>query len=81
VRKPPKKRSASVKAKLRANVAFRMNILFFTIFLLFTMLILRLGYLQIVKGEDYKRALERSEEVPVNTSVPRGVSMIVKDVF
>lgn len=72
MRKPPKKRSASVKAKLRANVAFRMNILFFTIFLLFTMLILRLGYLQIVKGEDYKRALERSEEVPVNTSVPRG---------
>jgi cell division protein FtsI/penicillin-binding protein 2 len=72
VRKPNKKRSASVKAKLRANVAFRMNILFFSIFLLFTILILRLGYLQIVEGEDYKRALERTEEVPVNSSVPRG---------
>ncbi|MET0786067.1 MAG: penicillin-binding protein 2, partial [Paenisporosarcina sp.] len=72
MRKPNKKRSASVKAKLRANVAFRMNILFFSIFILFTVLILRLGYLQIVEGEDYKRALERTEEVPVNSSVPRG---------
>ncbi|MDX1770781.1 MAG: penicillin-binding protein, partial [Planococcaceae bacterium] len=72
MRKPNKKRSASVKAKLRANVAFRMNILFFSIFLLFTILILRLGYLQIVEGEEYKRALERTEEVPVNSSVPRG---------
>ena len=72
MRKPNKKRSASVKAKLRANVAFRMNILFFSIFLLFTILILRLGYLHIVEGEEYKRALERTEEVPVNSSVPRG---------
>ncbi|HWL13654.1 MAG TPA: penicillin-binding protein 2 [Ureibacillus sp.] len=49
-----------------------MNVLFFSIFLLFSMLIFRLGYLQIVKGEDYVRALERTEEVAVNTSVPRG---------
>ena len=32
----------------------------------------RLGYMQIVKGEDYVRDLERKEEVAVNTSVPRG---------
>lgn len=72
MRKPPNKRAQSVKAKQRANIAFRMNILFFSIFLLFTLLILRLGYLQIVKGEDYTKELERKEEVPVNTSVPRG---------
>jgi len=72
VRKISKKRAASVKAKLRANVAFRMNILFFSIFLLFSILILRLGFLQIVQGEDFVRALARTEEVPVNSSVPRG---------
>ncbi|TQR19537.1 peptidoglycan D,D-transpeptidase FtsI family protein [Psychrobacillus vulpis] len=72
MRKTPNKRAQSVKAKQRANITFRMNILFFSIFLLFTMLILRLGYLQIVKGEDYTRAIERTEEVAVNTSVPRG---------
>ena len=72
MRKTPKKRAQSIKAKQRVNISFRMNILFFSIFLLFTMLVLRLGYIQIVKGEDYVRALERTEEVAVNTSVPRG---------
>ncbi len=28
--------------------------------------------MQIVKGEDYVLALERTEEIAVNTSVPRG---------
>lgn len=72
MRKTPKKRAASAKAKLRANVSFRMNILFFSIFLLFSILILRLGFLQIVQGEEFVRVLKRTEEVPVNTSVPRG---------
>ncbi|WP_155767580.1 peptidoglycan D,D-transpeptidase FtsI family protein [Sporosarcina ureilytica] len=49
-----------------------MNFLFFSIFILFSLLIFRLGYLQIVKSQDYVRALERTEEIAVNTSVPRG---------
>jgi len=72
MRKIPTKRTQNAKAKQRANLTFRMNILFFSIFVLFTLLILRLGYLQIVQGEDIARDLERGEEVPVNTSVPRG---------
>ena len=70
--KKAKQQTRSSKSKQRAHLIFRMNILFFTIFLLFTALIFRLGYLQIVKGEDYSRILARTEEVPVNTSVPRG---------
>ena len=71
--KPPQKRRVSLaRVKLQSNTVFRMNILFFTIFLLFSVLILRLGFLQTVKGEDYARAIARTEEVPVNTSVPRG---------
>ncbi|WP_107950183.1 peptidoglycan D,D-transpeptidase FtsI family protein [Lysinibacillus parviboronicapiens] len=69
---PGKNRAASVKAKHHSNLTFRMNVLFFAIFIIFSMLIFRLGYMQIVKGEDYVRILERTEEVPVNTSVPRG---------
>ena len=72
MRKISKKRAASAKAKHRANVAFRMNILFFSIFLIFSILILRLGFLQIVQGEEFVRKLALTEEVPVNTSVPRG---------
>ncbi len=69
---PGKNRAASVKAKHHSNLTFRMNVLFFAIFIIFSMLIFRLGYMQIVKGEEYVRFLESTEEVPVNTSVPRG---------
>ncbi|MFB7157930.1 peptidoglycan D,D-transpeptidase FtsI family protein [Lysinibacillus sp. NPDC056232] len=69
---PGKNRATSVKAKHNSNLTFRMNVLFFAIFIVFSMLIFRLGYMQIVKGEDYVRDLERKEEVAVNTSVPRG---------
>ncbi|MER1986165.1 MAG: penicillin-binding transpeptidase domain-containing protein [Solibacillus sp.] len=74
MRKIPQGKPTKAKAKAmqRASLTFRMNVLFFSIFLLFSLLIFRLGYLQIVKGEDYVRALERTEEVRVNTSVPRG---------
>ncbi len=69
---PGKNRATNVKAKHHSNLTFRMNVLFFAIFIVFSLLIFRLGYMQIVKGEDYVRELERKEEVPVNTSVPRG---------
>jgi len=73
LRKAPRKnRAASVKAKHHSNLTFRMNVLFFAIFIVFSMLIFRLGYMQIVKGEEYVKFLESTEEVPVNTSVPRG---------
>ncbi|WP_449444487.1 penicillin-binding transpeptidase domain-containing protein, partial [Ureibacillus acetophenoni] len=65
-------RASSVKAKFRSNLSFRMNVLFFSIFVLFSLLIFRLGYLQIVKGEHYVRELAKTEEVSVNTSVARG---------
>lgn len=60
------------KVRQRKLTSFRMNFLFFSIFVLFSLLIFRLGYLQIVKGEEYKTELERKEEIAVNTSVPRG---------
>ena len=66
------RKADQAKIRQRKHIAFRMNFLFFSIFVLFSLLIFRLGYLQIVKGEDYSRALEKTEEIPVNTSVPRG---------
>ncbi|MEH7376415.1 MULTISPECIES: peptidoglycan D,D-transpeptidase FtsI family protein [Bacillaceae] len=46
--------------------------LFFVVFLLFSILILRLGELQIVFGDDFKREIERTEDITVNNPVPRG---------
>ncbi len=51
---------------------FRLNILFFVVFLLFSALILRLGVVQIVYGEQYRKEVERTENVTVSTPVPRG---------
>lgn len=47
--------------------------MFFAVFILFAALIFRLGYVQIVHGEDAKRELDRTEDVTVSTSVPRGL--------
>ncbi|WP_442862464.1 peptidoglycan D,D-transpeptidase FtsI family protein [Bacillus sp. USDA818B3_A] len=45
---------------------------FFVVFILFSVLVLRLGELQIVFGDDFKREIERTEEITVNNPVPRG---------
>ncbi|WLR56330.1 penicillin-binding protein 2 [Mesobacillus subterraneus] len=60
------------KKKKKTHVPFRLNIVFFAVFVLFSMLILRLGIVQIVYGEDFKREIERTEDVTVNNPVPRG---------
>ncbi len=60
------------KKKKKNYVPSRLNLLFFAVFLLFSALILRLGFVQIVFGEDYREEVDRTENVTVNTLVPRG---------
>lgn len=60
------------KRKRKTHVPVRMNLLFFAVFLLFSLLVLRLGLVQIVNGESYKKEVERTEDIVVNTGVPRG---------
>ncbi|ULG75266.1 peptidoglycan D,D-transpeptidase FtsI family protein [Macrococcus brunensis] len=50
----------------------RLNVLFIAVMTLMTLLILRLGYLQIVKSENYKKAVASNENIVINESVPRG---------
>jgi cell division protein FtsI/penicillin-binding protein 2 len=66
------RRLKKANKKKKTHVPFRMNMLFFVVFLLFSALIFRLGIVQIVQGEDYQRKIERTEDVTINTSVPRG---------
>jgi cell division protein FtsI/penicillin-binding protein 2 len=61
------------KNKKKNTLPFRMNILFFAVFILFTLLILRLGIVQIVHGNDYLKEVQRTENVKANNgSPPRG---------
>ncbi|WP_139070168.1 peptidoglycan D,D-transpeptidase FtsI family protein [Bacillus sp. FJAT-27225] len=60
------------KKKKKRFVPLRLNLLFLAIFFLFSMLIVRLGIVQIVYGDDFKREVERTEDVTVKYPVPRG---------
>lgn len=60
------------KDRNKSHIPFRLNLLFFIIFLLFVMLIVRLGYLQIIQGDEFKAEVERTESTMVRGNVPRG---------
>ncbi|GAB6412637.1 penicillin-binding transpeptidase domain-containing protein [Bacillus luti] len=58
--------------KKKTHVPFRLNVLFFCVFLMFSAVIVRLGYVQIVRGEEYKNEVEKKENSTVSNPVPRG---------
>ncbi|MDP4106834.1 MAG: penicillin-binding protein, partial [Bacillota bacterium] len=58
--------------KKKKYVSFRFNMIFLIVFGLFSLLIIRLGVVQIVYGDDYKREIQRTVDVTVNNPVPRG---------
>ena len=61
--KKPMRKVDQAKLRQRKHIAFRMNLLFFSIFILFSLLIFRLGYLQIVKGEDIRDDWSRKRKL------------------
>lgn len=60
------------KKKKKKTLPIRLNFLFFTVFLLFSVLIVKLGMVQIVYGDEYLREVKRTENEMISTTVPRG---------
>lgn len=58
--------------KKKSQVPFRLNILFIGVFLLFTVLILRLGVVQIVNGEQYVKQTKEKETKTTQLDAARG---------
>ncbi|WP_047979909.1 peptidoglycan D,D-transpeptidase FtsI family protein [Ornithinibacillus contaminans] len=58
--------------KKKAQLPFRINILFFVVFLLFAVLILQLGVVQILNGEDFQDEIDRTTKDTTKLPVPRG---------
>ncbi|GAA0362907.1 peptidoglycan D,D-transpeptidase FtsI family protein [Bacillus horti] len=56
-------------------LSFRLNILFLLTFMLFAALIFRLGFLQIVQGEELREKSERQNVRKVSVESPRGWMM------
>lgn len=61
------------KKKKKPHLPLRLNILFFMIFLLFSALILRLGVVQILYGEDAQEEINKKVNQVTNLPVPRGI--------
>lgn len=58
--------------KKKSHIPFRLNLLFLIVFFSFIALIVRLGYIQLVKGDDFAALVRRTETTTTKKSVPRG---------
>lgn len=61
------------KGKKKHHVPARLNVLFFVVFALFAALILRLGMVQIVEGEEYVKELQQTSNATARIDAPRGI--------
>ncbi|AQS52992.1 Penicillin-binding protein H [Jeotgalibaca dankookensis] len=59
--------------KNKSHIPFRLNLLFFIVFVLFSTIIIRLGYLQIIRGEEFEAIVRRTETTLITQTVPRGL--------
>ncbi|MEN1970522.1 penicillin-binding protein 2 [Lentibacillus sp. N15] len=60
------------KKKKKRQLPFRLNILFFAVFLLFSGLIFQLGVVQILNGESFQEEIDRTIQDTTTEPVPRG---------
>lgn len=58
--------------KKNKALPLRLNLLFFVVFICFSILVIKLGTLQIVHGESYKKEISRTENLIIREPVPRG---------
>lgn len=56
----------------KSHIPFRLNILFLIVFLFFAAIILRLAYVQLVEGEQYRHELEKFSIRELPIPAPRG---------
>lgn len=67
--KPRKKKQMKKK---KSHIPFRLNLLFLIVFFSFLALIIRLGYIQVIKGDEFAALVRRTETTTTSRSVPRG---------
>lgn len=65
-----KKRTGS---QAKSTIPFRLNLLFFIVFVLFATLVGQLAYLQIVYGGKFTAEVDRTDKTVMTGSVPRGM--------
>jgi penicillin-binding protein A len=58
--------------KSKSHLPFRLNIIFFIIFILFSFLVVQLGIVQILTGAEAQRVINETDETITMVPVPRG---------
>lgn len=61
------------KKKKRGQIPLRLNVLFLFVFILFSFLILQLGVVQILNGEEARKRVNETENTTASIAVPRGL--------
>ena len=56
----------------KGHVPFRLDFLFFIVFLLFTALVVRLSHLQITQHEEFVEIVEKGQTSEIEENAPRG---------
>ena len=60
------------KKNRKSNIPFRLNLIFFIVFILFAILIAQLAYLQLIYGSRFESLVDSTSNTIVSTPVPRG---------
>src|SRR5699024_4504171 len=61
------------KRKKKAQLPFRLNMLFLGVFILFSGLILQLGVVQILNGDEFQKEIDETTQETTSVPVPRGM--------
>lgn len=59
--------------KNKIKIPFRLNIFFFVVFIMFALLVVQLGIVQILEGEAYQKEIDRTIDDVTKVPVPRGI--------
>lgn len=63
---------SKAKKRDKSHIPFRLNLIFFIVFILFAALIAQLAYLQLIYGSKFESLVNSTNKTVVSTAVPRG---------
>ncbi len=70
--RPFSKKYKNAQEPKKAHVPFRLDFLFFIVFILFTALVVRLSYLQINQYDEFVQIVEKGQKSVIEENAPRG---------
>lgn len=70
--RPFSKKTKNEKTGKKSHIPFRLDFLFFIVFILFTALVVRLSYLQINQHDEFVKIVEKGQKNIIEENAPRG---------